>query len=257
MGDIMIKCDLKQINRVKHTIPIRIKKHTHKHDELTYFISGNGTTEISGETHPYKAGEFAFYKKGTVHDEFDPEPCDIIWTHIDFDIEGVTLKEGVFDDGDGKLLALLQKLRNLSLEQTNFNKLSVEICLANIIITAAEKQQVVDVVSERLNWEKILNYIDTNINEQVDFAFIAASNNYSYGRFRHLFAERFGISPYAYLVRQRIKHAKRLLKNSDTSITAIAFDCGFNSSSQFTNIFKKHVGITPKEYRKNHITKAR
>ncbi len=252
----MIKCNLKQINRVKHTIPIRIENHTHKYDELTYFILGNGTTKINGETYPYKTGKFAFYKKGTAHDEFDPEPCDIIWLHIAFDIEGITLKEGVFDDRDGKLLVLLQKLRNLSLEQTDFSALLVKLCLAEIIITAAEKQQEIVAVSERLNWEKILNYIDTNINEQVDFAFVAASNNYSYGRFRHLFTEHFGMSPYAYLVRQRIAHAKRLLQNSDSSITAIAFDCGFNSSSQFTNIFKKHIGITPKEYRKNHAIKA-
>jgi AraC family transcriptional regulator len=61
-------------------------------------------------------------------------------------------------------------------------------------------------------------------------------------------AEQFGVSPYAYLINQRIEHAKRLLKNSDSSITDIAFDCGFNSSSQFTNIFKKYVLLTPKEY---------
>ena len=45
------------------------------------------------------------------------------------------------------------------------------------------------------------------------------------------------------------EHAKRLLKNSNLNITDIAFDCGFNSSSQFTNIFKKYVSLTPKEYR--------
>lgn len=246
----MIKCELKQINRVKHSIPIKIKTHTHKGDELTYFISGSGTTKINEKIYNYKPGEFAFYKMGTPHDEYDPEPCDVIWLHFSFDINEIALKEGVFDDRDGRLLSLLQKLRNLSMEQKIYSEQLIESCLAEAIITAAEKQLDSETGGDRINWKKILNYIDTNINEQIDFASVARSNHYSYDRFRHLFSEHFGISPYAYLTEQRIAHAKRLLKSSDSDITAIAFDCGFNSSSQFTNIFKKYVGQTPKQYRK-------
>ncbi|MBQ8267028.1 MAG: helix-turn-helix transcriptional regulator [Clostridia bacterium] len=122
--------------------------------------------------------------------------------------------------------------------------------LAEAVITAAEKQNEISVISDRINWNKVLSYINSNINEQIDFVSLAQSNNYSYDRFRHLFTQRFGLSPYTYLTKQRIEHAKRLLKNSNSSITDIAFDCGFNSSSQFTNIFKKYVRATPKEYKK-------
>ena len=54
----MINCKLKQIHRVKHSIPIKINTQTHKYDELVYFISGHGTTEINGKKHSYKAGGF-------------------------------------------------------------------------------------------------------------------------------------------------------------------------------------------------------
>lgn len=251
IGDKMIKCDLKQIHRVKHSIPIRIERHTHTNNELTYFVSGNGTTQINNETYRYNSGKFAFYKMGTPHNEINPEPCDIIWMHFSFDVPEVKLKEGVFDDRDGKLLSLLLKLRNLSFEQKNHIDLLLKICLAEAIVTAAEKQQENAISSERLDWKDVLDFIDTNINESVDFADLARKNHYSYDRFRHIFTEHFGLSPYAYLTKQRIIHAKRLLKNSDLPITTIAFDCGFSSSSQFTNIFKKHVGATPKEYRKS------
>ena len=247
----MIKCNLKQMNRVKHSIPIKIKNHTHACDEITYFISGGGTTKINGKIYQYKAGDFAFYREGTVHDEYDPVPCDILWTRFSFDIKGIDLKEGVFSDSDGKLLSALQRLRNISLEQKQYGEYLIETCLAEAVITAAQKQSENDTSGDRLNWKRILNYIDTNINEQIDFAAIAANNHYSYDRFRHLFAEHFGMSPYAYLTNQRIDHAKRLLKSSDSSITDIAFDCGFNSSSQFTNIFKRYTSSTPKEYRNN------
>ncbi len=245
----MINCKLRQIHRVKHTIPITIKTQTHRYNELVYFISGNGSTEINGKTYAYKAGDFAFYKMGTPHNENDPEPCDIIWLHFSFDIEDINLKEGVFYDYDGSLLALLKKLRELSLQQKKHSEIFIEICLAEIVATAEQKQNDIEPLGVRLEFEKIINYIDQNINEHIDFVALAKNNHYSYDRFRHIFTERFGLSPYAYLTNQRIQHAKRLLKNSDSTITDIAFDCGFNSSSQFTNIFKKYVGVTPKEYR--------
>ncbi len=251
----MIDCKLKQIHRVRHSIPVKINTQTHKYDELVYFVSGCGTTEINGKTYSYKAGNFAFYKMGTPHNEYDPEPCDIIWLHFMFDIDGIRLNEGLFFDNDGKLLSNLQKLRKLSLEQDEHKKQLIELCLADIIIVAAKMQNTTDDLPSRTNWEKILNYIDTNINEPIDFSLLAKDNNYSYDRFRHLFAERFGLSPHAYLTSQRIEHAKRLLRNSNLSITDIAFDSGFNSSSQFTNIFKKYVKVTPKEYKKRVSSK--
>ena len=113
----------------------------------------------------------------------------------------------------------------------------------------SEKQEEIEHGFKKISFDKIINYIDQNINEQIDFKLFAQNNHYSYDRFRHIFSEQFGVSPYSYLINQRIEHAKRLLKNSDSSITDIAFDCGFNSSSQFTNIFKKYVLLTPKEYR--------
>ena len=215
------------------------------------FIGIACLTTINGKTFGYKAGDFAFYKAGTPHDEYDPVPCDIIWLHFSFEIENICLKEGVFCDGDGKLLANLQKLRKLSIEQNEYKNQLVEICLAETVLVAVQTQNSLTDIQGRTNWEKILNYIDTNINERIDFVALAKENHYSYDRFRHLFAERFGFSPHAYLTNQRIEHAKRLLKNSNSSITDIAFDSGFNSSSQFTNIFKKQVGVTPKEYKKS------
>lgn len=251
IGDGMFRCDLNQINRVKHSLPITIKTHTHEADELTYFISGSGTTTINGKTVPYKAGDFAFYKKGTLHDECDPNPCEIIWMLFDFEIEGIELNEGVYSDEDGKLLSALQKLRRFSLEQNQYSLRFIEITLAETVVLASEKQNAFEVLNDKVNWKNILNYIDTNINEQIDFKELAAKHHYSYDHFRHLFVRHFGISPYAYLTNQRISHAKRLLESSASSVTEIGLDCGFNSSSQFINVFKRYTKITPKSYRKN------
>ena len=249
----MLDCKLKKIVRVKHTIPIIIDFQTHKSAELTYFISGSGTTELNDTVYNYKNNTFAFYKAGTIHNEIDPESCDILWLHFDYNIDGVELSEGVFNDSNGELLQALLRLRNVSMSQSNYSKILTESILAECITLAAIKQNETEILPSTLDFEKIIDYIDDNINTNIDFEKIAESSNYSYHRFRHLFKMKFGISCYNYLTTRRIEYAKHLLKNSNALLTEIAYDSGFNSSSQFANIFKKYVGQTPGEYRKNHL----
>ena len=53
-----------------------------------------------------------------------------------------------------------------------------------------------------------------------------------------------------YVNSQRIELAKTLLANEKFSILEIAFQIGYNDANYFSNIFKKHVGISPSRYRK-------
>jgi YesN/AraC family two-component response regulator len=54
----------------------------------------------------------------------------------------------------------------------------------------------------------------------------------------------------------RIEEAKRLLTNpKDKKITVleVMYEVGFNSKSSFNTIFKKNTGLTPSEFKKNHL----
>ena len=246
----MLECRLKKIVRVKHTIPITIDFQTQSSAELTYFLRGNGTTQINDKVYSYKNNTFAFYNAGTLHNEIDPENCDIIWLHFDYNIEGVELLEGVFNDSNGELLQCLLRLRNSSISQSKYADSLTESILAECITLAAVKQNEEETLPSTLDFERIIDYIDDNISTDIDFSKIAQESNYSYHRFRHLFKMKFGVSCYNYLTNRRIEYAKHLLKNSNALLTDVAYDSGFNSSSQFANIFKKYVGQTPGEYRK-------
>ena len=56
---------------------------------------------------------------------------------------------------------------------------------------------------------------------------------------------------HAFLLEQRLVLAMEKLKTETTSVGEIALSCGFTDIPHFTKIFKKHVGKTPGEYRKN------
>ena len=245
----MLSCRLTRTRHDIHSIPFQISSHTHTSDELTYFISGAGTTEIDGTVYPYEKNTFAFYREGTPHNEVDPIPCEVIWTRFTFSIEGVTLREGVFSDPHGELLTLLRKLRRLSLEESEYRDALIESCLSEIAVTAALLQKATPPDRPGADWQAVVDFIDRNSNTEIDFEALADRCHYSYDRFRHLFTEKFGVSPYAYLLRRRIEHATLMLRSTDLSLTDVAYDCGFASSSQFSNIFKKYIGLTPSAYR--------
>ena len=68
-------------------------------------------------------------------------------------------------------------------------------------------------------------------------------------RFSQLFRELNGCSWLSHLRNLRIEHACRLLKETDHSSTAIAYECGFSDLSNFYRAFKKQIGVAPLEYR--------
>lgn len=62
-----------------------------------------------------------------------------------------------------------------------------------------------------------------------------------------------GFSPFDYLIFLRINEAARMLKESNCLLTQIAFDTGFYSSQHFSNTFKKIMGFSPRDFRKNAV----
>ena len=52
-----------------------------------------------------------------------------------------------------------------------------------------------------------------------------------------------------YILREKTEEAKRLLRWSDKSASAIASYLGFSSHGHFIKVFKKYAGLTPQEYR--------
>jgi len=73
---------------------------------------------------------------------------------------------------------------------------------------------------------------------------------------RSAFADRFtelvGEPPLRYLTRLRINAAARRLRSSDDKLRAVAAAAGYESVASFTRAFRRHMKMTPGEYRKPH-----
>ncbi|WP_052502516.1 helix-turn-helix domain-containing protein [Halarcobacter anaerophilus] len=80
---------------------------------------------------------------------------------------------------------------------------------------------------------------------------LAKISSYSPFHFQRIFKEITGKSVTTYIKDLRLQWAANLLIfNPNSTITNIAFDCGFKSSSTFSNEFKKFYKTTPNDWRK-------
>lgn len=70
----------------------------------------------------------------------------------------------------------------------------------------------------------------------------------------HYYKSRTGTSVSETLQEIRISAAIKLLTGTDATISAIAAQCGYAQPATFMRVFKKVMGVTPSEYRNNHVT---
>ena len=62
-------------------------------------------------------------------------------------------------------------------------------------------------------------------------------------------AKEAGVSLAAFVRNEKVEEAKRLLRYTDKTVSAIGLYLGFSSQGHFVRVFKETVGMTPGEYR--------
>ena len=105
-------------------------------------------------------------------------------------------------------------------------------------------------------WEPIqetITYIENNLACDLNVEILAHRVYLSPYYFQRLFNRLVNKNIAEYIKLRRLAKAAKLLKESDLSILAIAIECGFQSHSHFTKVFKNVYTITPSEYRDSNI----
>lgn len=72
------------------------------------------------------------------------------------------------------------------------------------------------------------------------------SPNHLLRSFRQVFRQ----TPHQFLTTKRLEHARKMLGDSNLSVTDICFSVGFESLGSFSRLFRRHTGFSPNEYRR-------
>lgn len=97
---------------------------------------------------------------------------------------------------------------------------------------------------------KIQQYIESNLNEELNREDLAALVYLNPAYVSRLFKKETGVSLSEYIQSVRMEQAKQLLAESNDKISSVAEAVGYSHFSHFAKLFKKITGITPQEYRK-------
>jgi AraC-like DNA-binding protein len=92
---------------------------------------------------------------------------------------------------------------------------------------------------------RIREYIDSHISENISVDVMAEMAALSVFHFARAFRRSFGVPPHSYLVRRRVEHAHRLLRQTELALSEIALSTGFSDHSHFAKHFRRLTGMTP------------
>ena len=224
----------------------------HKHNcyELVYYVYGSGKTTINENTFEFLNNSFAIIKAGSIHNEIHYETGKVIC--IGFYCNDIDIEEKVYTDKDNTIFKIVNDILNeIKHQLSNYEDMLLlkvkELQIELKRVGTSPKQAVKSL-------QFALNYLCENYSLKVNFKNMALMCGYSYDYFHHLFKEVTGCSPQQYLIKKRLSVAQELLTDSSQNCTEIAYNCGFSNSAQFSSLFKKEYGITPKAYQqKNHF----
>lgn len=93
------------------------------------------------------------------------------------------------------------------------------------------------------------DFIHDNLSGEITLTQLAALTRQTTHQLLVSFRQSFGLSPWQYIIAQRLRCARRLLCTTRMDITAIALESGFSSHSHLTSSFRQHTGCSPREFR--------
>ena len=252
--------------------------HWHDEMELIYIESGSGLVRLNKEILRVKTGDLIIVNRGVLHGIKTDLKNILYFRSIVFDLNflsgpaGDLCQERVIsllmenqaefthiisrsDDNYGNICLLFDKIHTCHKEKKPyyFVKLKAlffsffyEMLMGNYI-TPADKEENKSLASIK----KILDYINLNYSQSLTAAELTALSNYSEYYFMKLFKQYTGKTLIAYINDLRIEKAKPMLLHSDSSVTEIALEVGFNNTSYFIKKFQQATGMSPHKFRRN------
>lgn len=242
-------------------------RHSHAHHQIIFGLKGHTEFEITGKSGFVQKGVGCIVPSNHSHSFFGNKENRILILDITPNLPLLELETALVSDTlrplldspkyfqyDQRMNALLASLSD-ELEAMVNDEASPNIigqCLLHCLYHRLRSEISVEEVGntrDRIDLSRIKRFIYGNLSEKIHTADLARLCNLSESHFYQKFRESIGISPYQYVIDERINAACSMLKETDKPIIEICFTLGFSSQSAFTNLFRKKMGVSPTSYR--------
>ena len=263
--------------------------HSHNFIELSYVVSGAAIHKIEDVSYPIKKGNVIIVNYNVPHAfSFDPMAeekfmtYDLLFTPDFFNVSGMEnnefyslassylfssiftefnshdLLQNVIKTNSKDFHSLFKKIYNEYTEREMGFQNIIRAYLIELIIKIfreIDKRQPAFTQSHRELVQKAIDHMRNNYKSHISLDDIVSGMFLSKNYFRQIFKKTTGTSISSYIQELRITEACRLLETTTESLAEIAVKCGFNDIKFFYQTFKKAVGMTPAEYRRQKLQK--
>lgn len=243
----------------------------HSHDEFSFGIiqQGRATYKNRNQTHNIGAGDLVTINPADVH-SCNPEKGT--WSYSMLFVDALKmgqLQTDVLDDHNQKMgldyrsfNADFERSKQLNIQYLDLFRalngdqpsLHIESCLYRFIAASLghgsiglPSKRSINAQVQRVQ-EKLLDEVN-EAHELESLAQEAGMNRYQLLR---AFKSYYGLPPYAYLMDEKIKRSKQMLK-AGQSLADIALQLGFSDQAHFQRQFKKRLAVTPKYYQSHFV----
>ena len=241
--------------------------HSHSHTELFYIVGGDGQFQIDGRLFPVRAHQLVVVNPGILHTEvsYEAHPLE----YIVLGIEGLELTPA--EGGEARYCIytfperneVLTCMQKILLEMQDRRAGYETMCMAfmDVIMVQLMRGSGVSVAESQARFPSnrqcasVRQYIEQHYKENLTLDLLAEKASINKYYMAHAFKREYGVSPINFLIACRIREGKRLLAETDLSLSQIAVVLGFSSSSYFSQSFRNAEGASPTEYRKSHRIK--
>lgn len=229
---------------------------------LHLILQGKGRYTVGEECWDLKAGQGFLIEPETqtFYQADEKEPWSYIWIAFD----GTRAKEYLSEIGLGAGKRIFRcesmaKLRDMLFDILKRNTYSVENDFLRqsflyAFFAVLSRELTVDSMSrsqtENLYVRKAVEYIQNNYSDGIRVSDIADFIGISRGYLHKLFVGSLAQSPQEYLINYRLTRGRELLENSRLSVETISQSCGYAEPLVFAKQFKKMMGKTPTQFRK-------
>ena len=253
--------------------------HWHPEIELTLVLEGDIAYRVNDNLYHLKAGEGLFCNTNVLHTgkRLNEEDCSYLsitfhprflygysssimqskyMSHI---LKSPSLSSIRFTPETGwqkKVLKKLEKIRKLEAKQGPSIELQIQVVLLKIWRQIYEHMKTDDMTgtengrdTERIR--KIMEYMQEHYAEKITLEDLADQVHLCKSESCRLFKRYMNESMFEYLLDYRIERSLELLRQSGLDVTGVAGQVGFGDPGYYARIFKRKMGCTPLEYRKN------
>jgi len=157
------------------------------------------------------------------------------------------------------LVALLEKINRVAAATDPFKEIHIQLLLKELVLCVFKLQNL-NILSQEAThntnntpFAAIINFVRQNIFREIQIEDLLKISTMSKSSFYRAFVNELGITPYQMIIDERLKIAKKLMINDQLSVKETAYAVGFSSPNYFIRLFKKHIGMTPRQYMKNQV----